>query len=167
MDDNDRGSIWIWAGLACSVVFFVAAYKSVDEFYYWHSGTKTRGLVTSVVEDRPEGPRVGYVVWYAFTTRTTGRRMRGSADINATDRFKYVNGKPIDIEYFGDPFVKSRIQGTGSQFWPALFGISALATIACIIPLTVRTIRQSRAEATNQFEGDESEDEEVYREDES
>ncbi len=166
MNDDDRGSIWIWAGIVCCVVCFVAAFKAVDEFYFRYSGTKTKGWVTSVIEDPPEGPRVGYVVWYDFTKQTTGKRMRGSSFVPAAERFKYVNGNRIDIEYYGDPFLKSRIQRTGSRLWPVLFAISALATIASIVALTVSVVRKSRAEATLPSEADETEDDEAPAHDE-
>lgn len=158
MDENDHSKIWIWIGLACCAVSIIAAYNSVDEFYYWRYGTTTNATVTSVVADPPQGPRLGYMVWYDFANRMTGRAMRGSDYVAVEDRPKYVNGNQIAVEYFGGSFIKSRILGTGSRVWPTVLAISAPATIVCTVIATILVIRRSRAEALLEAEA-EDEDE--------
>ena len=120
--------------LGIFVLFCLSAFKSCQEVKYRTGGKACKTTVSNITESTGRrGRHVGYKIWYAFKNENTGKTVNGYTETGLDGADRYHKGQELTIEYIGTEIFSSRIQGSGSLFWPTFFVLSVVAMIGSIV----------------------------------
>lgn len=119
-------------------VFCVSWFKSCQELKYMTVAKTCRTHVSSITRSTGRyGKHLGYKIHYNFINENTDKNVTGYTQTGRDGIDRYAEGQEVSVEYYGDEIFTSRIQGTGSVVWPAIFFIMLAALVVGVIWLFI------------------------------
>lgn len=116
----------------------VSCFKSSQElcYYFWAKETTARVLRVreehSAYEDRDGDWRVTF----KFRNAETDKMQRGFSVLDSESVKQYERNQQVEIEYYSDSLIASRLSGQSNRFWVKIF-VGSMTL--CIVSVSVLT----------------------------
>jgi hypothetical protein len=140
-DEGMSGSMKALIGLG--LLICIAGFKAWQEFRFATAGQQGIGTITKITEHHDRrGGSTGYNVYFDFSHPAMSKPAHSHIRVDAADVDRYAVGQEIPIDYYGETFPTTRLQGTSNRLWVYFFFGSVALLIGVVAYMSIKSARE-------------------------